>query len=230
MSMLTPPGMGGKYRITGDRYPRMRRPKGQRRVVMASVAAVVALAAAGYGTLELVQVFSGDDSSTEAKRGGGASPCPSPSTGDGGSEGARTASGDAKPGAEPRAERLPKPGSITVNVLNATTRSGLAKDTADELKKRGFTIGEIGNAPAKLDKKVKGSALLLAAPGKRTTASLKVLGTQLTKPETSYEERDGREVDLVLGDDFTKLTGKKEADHTLSTLRRATPAPAASNC
>lgn len=27
MSMLTPPGMGGKYRITGDKYPRMRRPR-----------------------------------------------------------------------------------------------------------------------------------------------------------------------------------------------------------
>ncbi len=43
MSMLTPPGMGGKYRITGDAFPRMRRPRKRRRLVLAGVGAVVAL-------------------------------------------------------------------------------------------------------------------------------------------------------------------------------------------
>ena len=59
MSMLTPPGMGGKYRITGDKYPRMRRTRGRRRIVLAVVASVVALGLIGWGTLQLIDVFTG---------------------------------------------------------------------------------------------------------------------------------------------------------------------------
>ncbi|CAM5382093.1 hypothetical protein STENM223S_09702 [Streptomyces tendae] len=46
-------------------------------------------------------------------------------------------------------------------MLNATTRSGLAQKTADELKKRGFRVGEVSNAPKEYDKKVGGTGLLL---------------------------------------------------------------------
>ncbi len=54
-----------------------------------------------------------------------------------------------------------------MNVLNATPRSGLAKSTADELKKRGFKIGKVGNAPEEYDKKVAGTGILLGAHGGR---------------------------------------------------------------
>ena len=141
MSMLTPPGMGGKYRITGDAYPRMRRPRHRRRLVLAGIGAVVALSLAGWGTLQLIDVFTGGDKSASAadhKR-----DCPTP-----------------KPSAAP-AKALPKPAAIKVNVYNATTRSGLAKSAAEELKKRGFTIGEVGNATKAYDKKVPGTGLLL---------------------------------------------------------------------
>ncbi|MGO4755049.1 LytR family transcriptional regulator, partial [Streptomyces sp. 2MCAF27] len=71
MSMLTPPGMGGKYRITGNRYPRMRRPRGRRRLVFAAMGTVVALGLVGWGTLQLIDVFSGgdDDKTVRAARG-----------------------------------------------------------------------------------------------------------------------------------------------------------------
>ena len=59
---------------------------------------------------------------------------------------------------------LPKPAAIKVNIYNATPRSGLAKAAADELKKRGFTIGKVGNAPAAYDKKVPGTGMLLGGP------------------------------------------------------------------
>src|SRR5688572_9167263 len=117
MSMLTPPGMGGQYRITGDKYPRMRRPRRRGRLVVLSVAS-----ASVNGTKPAC---------------------------------AHTASRTTAPKA------LPATGTITVNVLNATTRGGLAQKTADELKKRGFRIGEVGNATKEYDKKVKGTGVFL---------------------------------------------------------------------
>ncbi len=69
-------------------------------------------------------------------------------------------------------------------MLNATTRSGLAQKTADELKKRGFRIGEVANAPATFDKKVKGTGVLLG-PAAALDTALPVLGTQLAAPSAA---------------------------------------------
>lgn len=41
----------------------------------------------------------------------------------------------------------PKQSTVTVTVLNASNRTGLAHDVAGQLKGRGFTIGGIGNDP-----------------------------------------------------------------------------------
>ncbi|MEU4065984.1 LytR C-terminal domain-containing protein [Streptomyces wedmorensis] len=205
MSMLTPPGMGGKYRITGDVYPRMRRPHRRRRIVLASAAAMVVLGAAGWGTLQLVDVFSGD-------------------------EGARAAAGkqaDCKPVVKATttpAAALPKPGQITVNVYNATPRSGLAKTTADELKKRGFKIGKVGNAPTAYDKKVPGAGLLLGAPA-ATKGAFPVLGTQLTGATTKTDTRATADVDLIIGTAFKTLSPKTTADAALVALTKPAPVP-----
>ncbi|MEU9994752.1 LytR C-terminal domain-containing protein [Streptomyces sp. NPDC050848] len=208
MSMLTPPGMGGKYRITGDKYPRMRRPRHRRRIVLAAGAAVVVLGAAGWGTLQLIDVFSG-----------------------GGADGTKTTAGraaDCKPA--PKATvapvaALPKPTQITVNVYNATPRSGLAKSTADELKKRGFVIGKVGNAPAAYDKKVPGTGMLLGAPG-ATKGAFSVLGTQLKGATTKTDARATADVDLIIGTAFKALDAKTTADAALVALNKPKPAPA----
>lgn len=204
MSMLTPPGMGGKYRITGDKYPRMRRPRNRRRIVTAVVAAVVALGLAGWGTLQLIDVFTSDGKKTSASHKANCEPA------------AKTSA------AAPVALR---PGQITVNVYNATPRSGLAKAAADELKKRGFAIGKVGNAPAAYDKKVPGIGILLGAP----TASkgpFSVLGTQLRGATTKTDARKTADVDLILGTGFTALTAKPDADQALTVLAKPAPAPA----
>ncbi|MFD4386860.1 LytR C-terminal domain-containing protein [Streptomyces sp. NPDC058486] len=207
MSMLTPPGMGGKYRITGDVYPRMRRPHRRRRIVLASAAAVVVLGAAGWGTLQLVDVFSGGDDNrkTTAGKQADCKPAPTPS-----------AAAAAKP---------PKPAQVTVNVYNATPRKGLAKATADELKKRGFAIGKIGNAPAALDKKVPGAGLLLGAPT-ATKGAFAVLGTQLAGATTKVDARTTADVDLIIGTAFKALSPKATADAALVALNQPKPAPA----
>ncbi|MEV0276601.1 LytR C-terminal domain-containing protein [Streptomyces sp. NPDC050610] len=213
MSMLTPPGMGGKYRITGNRYPHMRRPRNRRRIALAVAGAVAALGLVGWGTLQLINVFTG---------GNGAN---------GGNSTAQAAQGKsddcAKSGDRPRARpaaALPKPGAITVNVLNATPRGGLAKSTADELKSRGFKVGKVGNAPAEYDKKVKSSGLLLGAPA-AADGSLKVLGTQLAGAQVKSDARKGADVDLIIGSEFKSLTAKKDADQGLTALSEPQPTP-----
>jgi hypothetical protein len=206
MSMLTPPGMGGKYRITGDTYPRMRRPRRRGRLVAALVASVAVLGLIGWGTLQLIDVFTGGGKKAEAA--GDKTECatkPSPSAG-------ATA-----------AAAVPKPAQITVNVLNATPRSGLAKKTADELKKRGFKIGDVGNATKEYDKKVKGTGLVLG-PASALKTSLPVLAAQLTSAERRTDAaRKGTDVDLIIGNGFKNLTS--EADAAKALARLAEPQP-----
>ncbi|MFG2195724.1 LytR C-terminal domain-containing protein [Streptomyces sp. NPDC048639] len=207
MSMLTPPGMGGKYRITGDRYPRMRRPRNRRRMVVAMIGAVVALGLSGWGTLQLIDVFTGGGGKASAA---GKADCGTP---------------ESRPSA--RAVALPKPGEITVNVYNATKRSGLAKQTADELKKRGFKIGKVGNAPAAYDKKVKGTGVVLGAQN-ATDGPFKVLGTQLAGATSEADKRTGKDVDLIIGDAFKSLAEQHAADDALVSLTSPSPKPSAS--
>ncbi|MDQ0950948.1 hypothetical protein QFZ24_004871 [Streptomyces phaeochromogenes] len=208
MSMLTPPGMGGQYKITGDKYPRMRRNRGRRRIALAVVASVAALGLIGWGTLQLIDVFTGGGD--EASAAGPAADC--------------TASPSPSPSP---VKALPKPGQITVNVLNATPRGGLAKDTADELKKRGFKIGDVGNATKTYDKKVKGTGMVLGAKS-ASDAALPVLATQLTGAELKTDTRaKPAEVDLILGTAFKSLTKKEDADKALTTLAKPAPTPSA---
>ncbi|MEU3722882.1 LytR C-terminal domain-containing protein [Streptomyces sp. NPDC031705] len=225
MSMLTPPGMGGKYRVTGAAYPRMSRPRRRRKIVAALLGSVLALALLGYGALQLMDVF-GDGS---GKRGAAAAgkDCPTASAAP-----AKPA-GAVKPGAGPDAAPaasgapavvLPQPGQITVNVYNATPRAGLAKAVGDELKKRGFTIGQVGNAPADFDKKVPGTGILLGSP-RTDKAAYSVLGTQLAGVTTQTDAREGTDIDLILGDAFKELSTKEDADKALALLANPAPAP-----
>jgi hypothetical protein len=206
MSMLTPPGMGGQYRITGDKYPRMRPPRRRGRLVFAIVASVAAIGLIGWGTLQLIDVFTGGGGRTSAS--GPKADC--------------ATRVNASPAAAGKA--LPEPGRITVNVLNATTRGGLAKQTADELKKRGFHIGTVGNATPQYDKKVKGVGILLGAKDS-THTSLPVVGAQLAGADQRTDTRTGTDVDLILGDRFTSLTSEPDAVKALAALNGAAPSP-----
>ncbi|MEV5127152.1 LytR C-terminal domain-containing protein [Streptomyces decoyicus] len=210
MSMLTPPGMGGKkYRITGDRYPRMRRPRHRRRIALALVATACALGLAGWGTLQLIDVFGGHSSTAQASQG---------------TKHCRDSDKDDAAQARTAAQKMPAPGTLTVNVLNATPRSGLAKHTADELQKRGFKIGKVGNAPAAYDKKVKGTGILLGPTA--ADGPLKVLATQLAGAQQKTDGRKGAELDLIIGDTFKALAPQASAAKSLSLLTHPSPDPA----
>ncbi|MCX5398137.1 LytR C-terminal domain-containing protein [Streptomyces sp. NBC_00102] len=200
--------MGGKYRITGNAYPRMRRPRRRRRLALAAVATLVTLGLAGWGTLQLIDVYSGGD--TKAQAADHKRKCTTAVT--------RQAAA---------VKALPAPDRITVNVYNATPRSGLAKSAADELKKRGFKIGEVGNAPAAYDKKVPGTGLLLGPPTAADSA-FPVLETQLPGTVRKTEARKNAEVDLILGTRFQAFSTPQAAAAALTALTK--PAPAPSGC
>jgi hypothetical protein len=208
MSMLTPPGMGGQYRITGDKYPRMRPPRRRGRLVGVVVACGAVLGVAGWGTLQLIDVFTGGGGTASAA---------------GTKAGCLTKANPAATAPSPAV--LPKPAQITVNVFNATTRSGLAKTTADELKKRGFRIGEVGNAGPQYDKKVTGTGVLLG-PAASLNTSLPVLATQLTTAERRTDAaHKGATIDLIIGNGFKTLTSPPESARALTAL--AAPKPTA---
>lgn len=227
MSMLTPPGMGGQYRIKGDRYPRMRRPRNRGKIVLATLASVITLGLLGWGSLQLVDVFSGNGGTPARAAGkGAAQKCTAPDGGEAKAGGVAAAepAGDTTKGTAAE-ERLPEPKSITVNVLNATKRSGLAGQTADELKKRGFTIGDVANAPDSLDHQVDAPALFIGATGADTVARMKVLGAHVEGAKTRYDDRKGEDVDLIIGKGFTKLTAGKKAEKAIAALNEPSPKP-----
>lgn len=210
MSMLTPPGMGGKYRVTGNTFPRMRRPSNRRRIMLSAVAGVAVLGLIGWGTVQLVGVFDGNSPHHNT-----AGHCPANAIG------SKSAGAPAD---------VPKPSAVTVNVYNATPRTGLAKDTADALKKRGFTIGKVGNASAAYDKKVKGTAILLGGP--KAQDALKVLGTQLSAGDlkTDPARKSAADIDLIIGEGFAALDPVQNADHAMAVLKQPTPAPSGKGC
>lgn len=212
MSMLTPPGMGGQYRITGDKYPRMRPPRRRGRLAFALVASAAVLGLTGWGTLQLIDVFTGGEKTSSAAT--EVCPAAKPSV-------AASASAAA-------AKALPQPAKITVNVYNATRRTGLAKTTADELKKRGFRIGEVGNAPKEYDGKVKGTGLLIG-PASALHSTLPVLATQLASPEQRTDAaHKGQTVDLIIGTAFKGLTTPSDATRALTALTAPETKPAGS--
>ncbi len=164
MSMLTPQGLKGKqYRITGNSYPRLGRPPKRSRKVIAALAGLLALALVALGGVQLYDIFTGRNRNASAQACATPSGKPLAAPTGGATPGAPAASG-APAAAQGDPHAIPQPATVTVNVYNATAKAGLAGRTAEELKKRGFTIGKVGNAPAELDKKVPGTAQVIAGP------------------------------------------------------------------
>ncbi|WP_254802413.1 LytR C-terminal domain-containing protein [Kitasatospora sp. SUK 42] len=217
--MLTPQGLKGKqYRVTGNAYPRLGRPPKKSRKVIAALAGLLALALIGLGGVQLYDIFRGKDKNSSAQACATASgkPLAAPSPG------APEASGaPAAAAGDPHA--VPQASAVTVNIYNATTKAGLAGRTAEEFKKRGFTIGKVGNAPAELDKKVPGTAQVIAGPSGAGAGTL--VSSQIAGATVTADARTDASVDFVIGDSYNALLDETQAAAALALATKPTPAP-----
>jgi hypothetical protein len=99
------------------------------------------------------------------------------------------------------------PSQVTVNIYNATDRTGLAAKTASDVRKRGFKVSAVSNDP--LQKKVAAPAEVRYGATGSTSAKLVlalVKGSKAVK-----DSRTDSSVDLVLGTKFTALTALPKA-------------------
>ncbi|MGW4803605.1 LytR C-terminal domain-containing protein [Kitasatospora sp. NPDC004272] len=231
MSMLTPRGLKGKqYRVTGNAYPRLSRPSRRGRKVAIGLGGALALALVSVGGVQLYDVFSGKHKGATAQACSGASGTPLAAPENSAPAGA-PASGAAASGAPapvPSDTAVPQPAAVKVNVYNATDKSGLAARTADELRKRGFVVDKVGNAPAALANKVPGSAQILSGPGGLGAATL--LLSQVAAATSTEDGRADATVDFVIGDTFNALADPAQAAAALAELTKPSPSPEPGHC
>ena len=98
-----------------------------------------------------------------------------------------------------------EPGSATVNVYNGTRIPGLAKKVAEDLQRRGFKVGEVGN-------RTLSNTSIVAAVVSGTEGRTAALTVQRHIRDTEYVS-DGRisgaAVDLVVGRKYKGLLDKE---------------------
>jgi hypothetical protein len=115
------------------------------------------------------------------------------------------------------------PTTLSVRVLNATDRGGLANQVAGELQNRGFTVAEIGND---------GSGREVTGPGEirhGPRGSDAALYVALYIPGASQypDTRATAQVDVVLGPEFEFPASLATAEQVAAALSTATSAAAA---
>lgn len=112
----------------------------------------------------------------------------------------------------------PKPKTITVNVYNSTTRSGLARKTADLLHDRGFMIGNVTNDHA--PKPVVGIAEVRYGP--KGVPAAHVVAAQVMGAKLVEDKRTSADVDLAVGAKYKKLATPAQVKAAMSPSAKPT--------
>jgi hypothetical protein len=115
------------------------------------------------------------------------------------------------------------PTTLSVRVLNATDRGGLAQQVADELQRRGFTIAEVGND---------GSGREVTGPGEvrhgpRGSDAAGFIALFVPGAGDYPDTRATEQVDLVIGPEFEWPTSVATPEQVAAALSTATSAAAA---
>jgi LCP family protein required for cell wall assembly len=120
------------------------------------------------------------------------------------SAGAEAAPGEAatpETPAEPAAPQGPTvaPSDVTLDVLNATATAGLAAEVADQLTAQGFSVANVGNESAAVDRTV-------VRHGADAAEEARTVAATVPGAELVLDERIGAgAVHLVIGPDFEKV-------------------------
>ena len=170
-------------------------------VLLLAAVAVLVLVGLGYGIVSLVRGSGEPDAAAEPE------PTPSP----------------CETVLVPAGETLPEPASVTVNVYNATSTSGLASKTATALEDRGFAVGKVANDPA--DREITGVAEIRFGPKGAEEAQLVLL--YVPGAELVELKRKGQKVDLAMGDAFAGLAPEQQVNAALSS---PSPVPSGIGC
>lgn len=107
------------------------------------------------------------------------------------------------------AEKAPPaldPGTVSIRIYNATDEGGLAQRVADDLRTRGFTVGEVANDRS--EREVEGVGEVRFGPRGRDQA--RFVAAYLPGAGDHQDTRATAEVDLVLGPEFTALASDDE--------------------
>lgn len=100
------------------------------------------------------------------------------------------------------------PGKTKINVMNGTKVAGLAGATSTKLKKRGFTIGEVGNVNLS-----KTNIVGLVTSGTDGYAQAMTVQRQIKGLTYVYDpKRLGTSVDLVIGTEYKDLIDEKKVN------------------
>ena len=100
-----------------------------------------------------------------------------------------------------------KPADVSLNVYNATNRSGLAGATAKAAAQRGFKVKKIANDPKKAS--IKQTAQIRYGPS--GAASARVVQARVPGSVLVNDKRKDDTVDLVLGKGWKKLGAEPPA-------------------
>ena len=93
-------------------------------------------------------------------------------------------------------------GDVVVNVLNSTTRSGLAGRTAQRFEQRGFEVDEVKNDPS--SRRTPAVAELRYGPNGKPAADLLIQVMPEGTERVEYDWQSPR-VSVALGTDFTTV-------------------------
>jgi len=95
-----------------------------------------------------------------------------------------------------------KPSGVTLNVYNASARTGLAASVARALEKKGFRVATVDNDP--LGKTILTVGEIRAGPSGAAAAAL--VSTRLVGARVVQDDRPDASVDLVLGKRYRALS------------------------
>jgi LytR cell envelope-related transcriptional attenuator len=120
-------------------------------------------------------------------------------------------------GLVPAKIKMPDRNAVTINVLNGTSRVGLAEQVAGDFKNRGFNIKKTETAPD--NQKTDQIAEINYGPEAVGAASLVSAYFLVDEAKMNFDiKRTGAEVDVVLGTRFQQLATTTEVNQSIAAL------------